>query len=323
MKFGFLNLLKLLKFSLHSVLFFYSQFYVQSLSDIHDSDKVLVGHIACFYMLHEGKAIKIGNERRTSKIRDSKAIVGYRTDMWSICEKYMLSDNIKYRILLLLNVQNKRRYPPSQIRYQMEHPPVTVHLNKRLKDILEKVKKNRSYAEVIRENLEGTFNIEREIKTLPKSEAMIQYIRGFKEAANKFAVVGECSKCHLTLYLWGDGKCIICHKEGMRPNFSYFNDKESATVLDEEDFNNANVKLPAIEHLSYENGRLRGKEEGWSDGFDDGEKEGHDQAREEFEITYPCSVCGKPMHMKPGSKDHIAMIRYMKEHGWHHGDCEK
>ena len=56
----------------------------------------------------------------------------------------------------------------------------------------------------------------------------------------------------------GDGKCITCHKEGLRPNFSYFNDKESAMVLDEEDFNNANVKLQAIEHLSYENGGKRG-----------------------------------------------------------------
>ena len=58
----------------------------------------------------------------------------------------------------------------------------------------------------------------------------------------------------------------------MRPNFSYFNDKDSAVVLDEWDFNNANVKLPAIEHLSYENGRLRGKEEGWGKGLDDGKK---------------------------------------------------
>ena len=109
----------------------------------------------------------------------------------------------------------------------------------------------------------------------------------------------------------------------IRPNFSYFRDKESAKVLSDKDFKNANVKLPAIEHLSYENGRLRGKDEGWSDGFDDGKKEGHEQAREEFEITYPCSVCGKQMNMKPGGKDHMAMIGYMKEHGWHHGDCGK
>ena len=109
----------------------------------------------------------------------------------------------------------------------------------------------------------------------------------------------------------------------MRPNFSCFNDKESAMMLDEEDFNNANVKLQDIEHLSYENGRKRGWSQGRGDGFGDGEKEGHEQAREEFEITYPCSVCGKPINMKPGSESHKAMIDYMNEHGWGHGKCGK
>ena len=208
-------------------------------------------------------------------------------------------------------MQNKRRYPLSQITYQREHPPVTVHLTQRLKDNLEKLKKNRSYGEVINDVIEGTFNIDHEIKTLPVSEAMIQYIRGFNEAVDKFAVVDECSKCHKKLYLWKDGKCIICHGEGLRPNFSYFRDKESAKVLSDKDFKNANVKLPAIERLSYENGRKRGQDDGYN------------RAREEFEITYPCSVCGKPMNMEPGDKDHIAMRGYMKEHGWHHGDCGK
>lgn len=212
-------------------------------------------------------------------------------------------------------MQNKRRYPPSQITYQREHPPVTVHLTQRLKDNLEKLKKNRSYGEVINEVIEGTFNIDHEIKTLPVSEAMIQYIRGFNEAVDKFAVVDECSKCHKKLYLWKDGKCIICHGEGLRPNFSYFRDKESAKVLSDKDFKNANVKLAAIEHLSYENGRKRGHDEGYDDGYN--------RAREEFEITYPCSVCGKPMNMEPGDKDHIAMRGYMKEHGWGHGNCVK
>ena len=218
-------------------------------------------------------------------------------------------------------MQNKRRYPPSQITYQREHPPVTVHLTQRLKDNLEKLKKNRSYGEVINEVLEGTFNLDHEIKTLPVSEAMIQYIRGFNEAVDKFAVVDECSKCRSKMFLWKDSKCIICHGEGLRPNFSYFRDKESAKVLSDEDFKNAHVKLPAIEHLSYENGRLRGKDEGWSDGFDDGEREGHEQAREEFEITYPCSACGKPMTMKPGSESHKEMMNYMKEQGWRHKNC--
>jgi hypothetical protein len=212
-------------------------------------------------------------------------------------------------------VQNKRKYPLSQIKYQLEHPPVTVHLTQRLKDNLEKLKKNRSYGEVINAVVEGTFNLDHEIKTLPISEAMIQYIRGFNEGVDRFAVIDECSKCHRKLALWKDGKCIFCHGEGLRPNFSYFMGNESAMVLSDEDFKNTNVKLPAIERLSYENGRLRGNGEGF--------EKGYNQAREEFEITYPCSVCGKQMNMKPGGKDHIAMIGYKKEHGWGHGNCVK
>ena len=192
---------------------------------------------------------------------------------------------------------------------------MTVHLTQRLKDNLEKLKKNRSYGELINEVLEGTFNLDHERKTLPISEAMIQYIRGFKEATNKFAAIGECSKCHSKLPLWGDGKCIICHGEGLRPNFSFFRDKESAMVLSDEDFKNAYVKLPAIEHLSYENGRKRGQDEGFENGYN--------QAREEFEITYLCSVCGRPIDMKPGGEGHKAMVTYMKENGWGHKSCAK
>jgi hypothetical protein len=48
---------------------------------------------------------------------------------------------------------------------------------------------------------------------------------------------------------------------------------------------------------------------------------GYYEAEKKFKITYPCSVCGKPMVMEPGEEDHIAMKKYMKEHGWHHGEC--
>lgn len=86
-------------------------------------------------------------------------------------------------------------------------------------------------------------------------------------------------------------------------------------MVKEEDFDRAKVKLPRLERLSYENGRKRGYDEGWSDGFD--------EAIEDYKITYPCSVCGKPIEMMPGDNGHKAMISYMKEHGWHHGNCGK
>jgi hypothetical protein len=93
----------------------------------------------------------------------------------------------------------------------------------------------------------------------------------------------------------------------MRPNFSYFNDKDSAMVLTDEDFKNAKVQLPAVEHLSYENERKRGMDGGFEDGYE--------VAQEEYEITYPCSVGEKPITMKSGSKSHKALIGYINEHG--------
>ena len=208
-----------------------------------------------------------------------------------------------------------RHYPPSQLRYQMEHPPVTVHLNRKVKENLDKVKGSRSYAQVIIEILNGSFDIEKEIKSLPVSEAVISYVRGFKEAESRYAAMGVCKKCGKEWTLWNDGKCDLYHKTGSKPDFSYFKDSESAAVVGDEDFEKAKVKLPNIEKLAYKNGRARGYNEGWSEGFD--------EAIDDYRITYPCSVCGKPIEMKTGDNDHKAMTEYMKEHGWHHGNCGK
>ena len=86
----------------------------------------------------------------------------------------------------------------------------------------------------------------------------------------------------------------------LRPNFSYFSDKESAKVLSDKDFKHAHIKLTAIERLSSENGRKRGQDEGFENGYN--------QAREEFEITYPCRACGKRMTVKPSSQSHKEMV---------------
>ena len=208
-----------------------------------------------------------------------------------------------------------KHYPPSYIRYQIEHPPVTVHLSKKVKENLDAIKGDRSYAEAINEIINDTFNLEQEIQRLPINEAVISYHRGFREAEARYAQWGVCKKCGREWTLWKDGKCDFCHKEGSKPDYSYFRDSESAKVVKEEDFDRAKVKLPRLERLSYENGRKRGYDEGWSDGFD--------EAIEDYKITYPCSVCGKPIEMMPGDNGHKAMISYMKEHGWHHGNCGK
>jgi len=56
-------------------------------------------------------------------------------------------------------------------------------------------------------------------------------------------------------------------------------------------------------------------------GFDHGLKEGMEIGEDNTRIWYFCSVCGGKINMGPNRDDHKALIRYMKEHGWHHGDC--
>ena len=79
------------------------------------------------------------------------------------------------------------------------------------------------------------------------------------------------------------------------------------------DFEMAEIKLPKVERLSYENGRKRGYVEGWGEGYKSAEKE--------FKITYPCSVCGKSLEMLPGNKDYQKLKVYMKQNGWAHSTC--
>ena len=206
-----------------------------------------------------------------------------------------------------------RHYPPSHVRYQLDNPPVTIHLNRKLKENLDAVKGSRSYAQVMTEILTNKFELQKEIVRLPVNEAVISYIRGFHEAWNRYASWGICNKCGNEWTLWKDGKCDRCHKEGGHPQFSHFRDPEPVKTMTEEDLEKAKVKLPRLERLSYENGKKKGYEDGWGDGYDEAERD--------FKITYPCSICGKPVEMKYGDDDYKDMVRYLKEQGWHHGSC--
>jgi len=51
--------------------------------------------------------------------------------------------------------------------------------------------------------------------------------------------------------------------------------------------------------------------------------EGYARGVEDCEIWYFCDVCGKRIDMSPNSESHKAMIGYMKEHGWRHGNCHR
>jgi len=109
-------------------------------------------------------------------------------------------------------MQRKRHYPPSQIKYQIEHSPFTVYLNKKLKEIMDAVKCPRSYVQVISDIIDWKFNLKEEIERLPMNEALVSYARGFEEAEERYAQFGTCIMLKREdNYLWTDGKCDKCH----------------------------------------------------------------------------------------------------------------
>jgi len=50
---------------------------------------------------------------------------------------------------------------------------------------------------------------------------------------------------------------------------------------------------------------------------------GWDDAEETYAIEIPCSVCGKPIIMTPGSGMHKAAIDLLRAEKWSHGECLK
>jgi len=50
-------------------------------------------------------------------------------------------------------------------------------------------------------------------------------------------------------------------------------------------------------------------------------KRGYGFAKSIYGVPYKCSVCGGNMLIESTDAKKAA-ARYMREHGWHHGDCE-
>jgi antitoxin component of RelBE/YafQ-DinJ toxin-antitoxin module len=54
--------------------------------------------------------------------------------------------------------------------------------------------------------------------------------------------------------------------------------------------------------------------------IEEARKEGFEEAKKLYKVTYPCSVCGKPIDLTtPKAKE--AASYYMHESGWHHAKC--
>lgn len=207
-----------------------------------------------------------------------------------------------------------RHYPPSYMKYQMENPPLTIHLNKTLKSTIDAVKGNRSYTKFVLDLLNGKFDADKELKRLPLTEAVVKYKNGFREAIDRYTQTGICKKCAGEIDLQKDGICDRCHKQDfLQPTYSKFKDRTTAGWIDEEELKRADIKIPQIERMAYENGRQRGYRERDDEGFE--------ETASLYRITYPCVKCGEPIEMLAGSQEHIEIMGHLKKMGWGHITC--
>jgi len=53
--------------------------------------------------------------------------------------------------------------------------------------------------------------------------------------------------------------------------------------------------------------------------YHNGYNKGYEDAKEEYRITYPCTVCGEPVTMTPGDKSHREVKECLKN--WGHESC--
>lgn len=47
----------------------------------------------------------------------------------------------------------------------------------------------------------------------------------------------------------------------------------------------------------------------------------YDKGADDYEIWYYCARCGEKIIISPNSRQHKAVIEYMKEHRWGHKNC--
>jgi hypothetical protein len=70
-----------------------------------------------------------------------------------------------------------------------------------------------------------------------------------------------------------------------------------------------------------EHGRRQGEAEGRKAGFEDGVQKMRIAARDAWQLTYPCSGCGKQVAIRVRDPDAQRAIEVLIEEGWGHAKC--
>ena len=62
---------------------------------------------------------------------------------------------------------------------------------------------------------------------------------------------------------------------------------------------------------------------GYKKGYSEGEATGYQRGVDENRITFQCAMCNQELWLPPNSEAHKAVIAFLKEKGWGHGECIK
>lgn len=89
----------------------------------------------------------------------------------------------------------KHYYPPSYYRYQREHPTISIRLTKDLKEMLDRVRGEMSYSDIIRKILRGDF------REIHERAYGLGYDDGYNDAFREFAIWYYCVVCGKPIYV--------------------------------------------------------------------------------------------------------------------------
>lgn len=96
------------------------------------------------------------------------------------------------------------RRPPSYLRYQQNHPPLTVHLTKELRDLLDDIRGSTgiSYAQLIKEALNNALMDLINLDSLLKKE----YSKGYSKGKAESEIWYYCNVCGERITIDQNGK---------------------------------------------------------------------------------------------------------------------
>jgi hypothetical protein len=87
-------------------------------------------------------------------------------------------------------------------------------------------------------------------------------------------------------------------------------DKESERRYRSRHFTEQNKAIATVQRDALERAETA-RNKGWSECFSN------------YAISYPCSICGGLIYVRPNQEEHRLIVGFLRERGWRHSECHK